>query len=70
MIYEKKLEHKKKSRDFPEDNIDDWKKNPGERACRIWTFWKDKSLLILNSYFIGMIFDLMSSHNYEGCYIE
>ena len=25
-----------------EDYIDDWEKDPGERACRISTFWKDK----------------------------
>ena len=40
--WNKRLDRKKKMREFTEVYIDDWKKDPGERACRIWIFWKYK----------------------------
>ena len=64
-LYETSLELKKKTIELPENYIDDRKKDPDERDCRIWKFWKDKLLIILNSYFIKMLFGLLSSHNYQ-----
>ena len=49
-LYETSLDLKKKIRYLSEYYIDYQKKDQGERACSIWTFWKNK--IIDDSEFI------------------
>ena len=64
-LYDTRLYHKKKGRDFPEDYIDVWKKDPEERAFRIWTFWKDKTIDYSEFIFYQIFFNLLYLHNYQ-----
>ena len=54
--YETRLERKKKRRELPEDYIND---------VGSGHFGRIKSFMILNKYFIKMLFGLLSSHNYH-----
>ena len=53
-------------RNLTEDYIGDWKKDPGERVCIIWTLWKVRIiddyefLFYQDSLWLGVLTQLLS----------